>query len=156
MRLIAAGINDCEISRRMGIPRATIRDWRRPTYVPREPAIPRTTCPRCWRSAKPLSFTSEDYCELLGLYLGDGCISHGSRTDRLRITLDSKYPTILDDTRTLLERCFPANAVDVVPSTKGKCEVVSVYNSHLVCLFLSTGLGSSIAVGFVSRTGRRS
>jgi len=28
-RLIAAGINDCEIARQLGIPRTTVRDWRR-------------------------------------------------------------------------------------------------------------------------------
>jgi len=50
MRLVAAGINDCEISRRIGIPRSTIRDWRRPTYVPRESAPSRRPCPRCWRT----------------------------------------------------------------------------------------------------------
>jgi Homeodomain-like domain-containing protein len=33
--LVAAGVNDCEIARRLGIPRSTVRDWRRPTYVPR-------------------------------------------------------------------------------------------------------------------------
>jgi hypothetical protein len=103
MRLIAAGINDCEISRRMGIPRGTIRDWRRPTNVPRKPAIPRETCPRCWRSAKPLRFTAEDYCELLGLYLGDGCVSAGARTMRLRIAMDAKYPRIIEEGRQLLE-----------------------------------------------------
>jgi hypothetical protein len=67
MRLIAAGVNDCEISRRIGVPRRTILDWRRPTYVPRDPKVPRITCPRCWGAAKPLAFTAEDYSELLGL-----------------------------------------------------------------------------------------
>jgi hypothetical protein len=60
--LIAAGHNDCEVSRRLRIPRGTIRDWR--TYVPkRRYAI--ETCPRCWRAAKPMRFTPEDYSELL-------------------------------------------------------------------------------------------
>ena len=53
-------------------------------------------------------FTPEDYSELLGLYLGDGCISDGPRTMRLRIALDLKYPKIISEGRALLERCFPA------------------------------------------------
>src|SRR4051794_14816445 len=77
LALVEAGLNDCEISRRLGIPRSTIRDWRCPTYVPQngKPRLPET-CPRCWRAAKPMFFTAEDYAELLGFYLGDGCISH--------------------------------------------------------------------------------
>ncbi|MDG5483833.1 helix-turn-helix domain-containing protein [Mycolicibacterium gadium] len=26
--LIAAGVNDCEIARQLGVPRTTVRDWR--------------------------------------------------------------------------------------------------------------------------------
>lgn len=33
LALVDQGLNDCEISRRLGIPRGTIRDWRRPTYA---------------------------------------------------------------------------------------------------------------------------
>jgi hypothetical protein len=74
--LIAAGVNDCEISRRLGIPRGTIRDWRRPSYVRK---LPTDVCPRCWRGAKPIRFTAADYAELLGLYLGDGAASRRGR-----------------------------------------------------------------------------
>ena len=70
--LIAQGLNDCEVSRRLGVPRRTILDWRRPSYVRRTNA---EVCPRCWRPAKPMRFTAEDYSELLAMYLGDGCIS---------------------------------------------------------------------------------
>jgi hypothetical protein len=31
LALIAGGLNDCEVARRTGIPRTTIRDWRAPT-----------------------------------------------------------------------------------------------------------------------------
>jgi hypothetical protein len=138
MRLIAAGIDDCEISRRMGIPRATIRDWRRPSYVKRTPTA---TCPRCWRTAKPMWFTAEDYSELLGLYLGDGCISSHPRTARLRIALDSKYGGIIRDARKLLERCFPHNRIDPVLAHGGTCTHLSLYSTHLPCLFPQHGKG---------------
>lgn len=137
--LVEQGLNDCEISRRLGIPRRTILDWRRPTYVPRNPAIPRETCPRCWRAAKPMRFTPEDYAELLAMYLGDGCISQHPRTQRLRIVLDRKYPGIISSARILLGRCFPHNDVDTV-SAPG-CVHVSLYCSHLACLFPQHGLG---------------
>ena len=34
LALIEQGLNDCEVSRRIGIPRRTILDWRRPTLHP--------------------------------------------------------------------------------------------------------------------------
>jgi hypothetical protein len=136
LALVDQGLNDCEISRRTGIPRTTVRDWRRPTYVPREPA---GRCPRCWLRAKPMRFTLEDYAELLALYLGDGCISQHPRTQRLRIVLDTKYSRIIRDTRALLGRCFRHNAVDAVAAPG--CVHVAVYCSHLACLFPQHGPG---------------
>lgn len=139
LALIAAGINDCEIARRLGVARTTIRDWRRPTYIPRGPTL--CVCPRCWRPAKPMRFTPEDYAELLGLYLGDGCISKAGRTERLRISLDDKYPGIIRESRELIERCFPCNSAAAVNGGKGACSVVSVYCQHLGCLFPQYGPG---------------
>jgi hypothetical protein len=136
LKLIAEGRNDCEVSRILGLPRTTIRDWRKPTYR-RRTLIEH--CPRCWQPARPIRFTSDDYAELLGLYLGDGHISEYPRTQRLRIALDRKYPRITCDARALLQRCFPRNSIDVV--TAPGCVHVSVYSSHLRCLFPQHGAG---------------
>jgi hypothetical protein len=138
LELIAAGHNDCEVSRRLGIPRGTIRDWRRPSYVSRR-ETPLGTCPRCWLSARPIRFTPEDYTELLATYLGDGSISTHPRTQRLRIALDMKYPRIIEDVCVLLGRSFPENEIDQVRSIG--CVHVSVYSSHLACLFPQHGPG---------------
>jgi hypothetical protein len=138
LALVAAGLNEWEISRRLGIPRRTILDWRRPTYVRRAVT---EICPRCWQPAKPIRFTTDDYAELLGLYLGDGSISQHLRTDRLRIVLDDKYPGIIADTCALLRRCFPRNEVHVGRGSKGKWSAVSLYSRHLVCLFPQHGEG---------------
>lgn len=106
------------------------------------PPWPRSTCPQCWRSAKPMWFTPEDYGELLGLYLGDGCISSGPRTYRLRITLDARYPRITGQTRDLVQRCLPANRVDIdKKGTKGSCVNVSSYSLHWPCLLPQHGRG---------------
>lgn len=88
-------------------------------------------------------FTPEDYAELLGLYLGDGCISGARRTYRLRIALDLKHPRIIEDARLLLARSMPSNSVDVVAGacTTGNLANVSVYSHHLPCLFPQHGPG---------------
>jgi hypothetical protein len=141
LRLAAAGVNDCEISRRLGVARTTVRDWRRPTYVPRRPRREVQTCPRCWTPAKPICFTPGDYAELLGLYLGDGYISRLARCQRLRLFLDARYTAIVDEAEALLGRAFPSNPVRRVLFHEGAEVVLDVYNRHLVCLFPQHGVG---------------
>ena len=133
LALIVAGHNDCEVSRRLGIPRTTVRDWRRPGYL-RKPGT--ATYPRCWRpSWRRICFSEADYSELLGLYLGDGHIVRTGRSDRLRLFLDTRYAQIIADAEALLRRCFPEHSVGVSRSAKGTTTIVSLYCTHLACLF---------------------
>lgn len=138
MALVDAGINDCDVSRLTGVPRTTVRDMRAPAYVRKTRQV---TCPRCHRPGRELRFSAADYCELLGLYLGDGHITQTPRTQRLRITLDAKYPTIIAEALELLGRAFPNNSVGSHPQHGGTCIVVWVYCSHLSCLFPQHGQG---------------
>jgi len=79
--------NDCEVSRLLGIPRSTVRDWRRRAPRSRAPAS----------LFDPSTLPRRDYAYLLGLYLGDGCISAAGRgSHRLRVVLDQRYPGIVD------------------------------------------------------------
>lgn len=138
LELVAAGVNDCEISRRLGIPRTTVRDWRNPRYVPKRP---QALCHRCWLPGSPVVLDPGDYAELLGIYLGDGCISTGPRTERLRVFLDAKYARIIDETQALLRRCFPENRVGRSSRHGGHMIVLSVYARHLSCGFPQHGPG---------------
>jgi hypothetical protein len=141
MELIHAGLNDCEVSRRTGIARTTIRDWRKPRYQARPNRPPIHPCPRCWQAAREMSFSPADYAELLGLYLGDGYVVRMPRTYRLRIFLDSRYPVVIADAKALLERCFPNNATGTVRAHDGRMTVLSVYSGHMPCLFPQHGPG---------------
>ena len=141
LALIQTGLNDCEVARRMGVPRTTVRDWRKPRYEPRATACQRVTCPRCWRASPPMSLYPDDYSELLGLYLGDGHIVQLARTWRFRLFLDSRYDEIVQQSRELLIRCFPHNAVGTVFGHEGRMTVLSVYSQHLCCLFPQHGQG---------------
>lgn len=135
LELIAAGTNDCEIARRLGIPRTTVRDWRRPRYT----AKPRDACWRCWRPTRPVAFAPADYAELLGLYLGDGHINVMPRTERLRIFLDARHGAVVDDAEALLRRAFPGNRLGRLTSHRGAMVVLWVYHRHLSCLFPQHG-----------------
>lgn len=103
--------------------------------------MPRPRCPRCWWPGRTLRFTAEDYAELLGLYLGDGHISEGARTARLRIALDGRYRRIVNESEALLRRCFPRNSVGRQLRYGGRMVVLSVYSRHLPCLFPQHGPG---------------
>jgi hypothetical protein len=69
------------------------------------------------------------------LYLGDGHIVRTGRSDRLRLFLDTRYTRIIGDAEALLRRCFPDHSVGVSRSAKGTTTIVSLYCTHLVCLF---------------------
>ena len=70
LSLVAEGLTDCEVSRRTGISRRTILDWRRgrTPHASRTRAAAQGSCPRC--ESGPLDEPAYSY--LLGLYLGDG------------------------------------------------------------------------------------
>lgn len=143
LELIEKGINDCEIGRRLGIPRGTIRDWRVGLAAN---SGGRTkswsgerrsgTCFRCdggW-------FDEQAYAYLLGVYLGDGCLSSGPRgVYRLRIACDLKYPEIIDEIATCTVIVRGVDQVGFV-SMKG-CVVVSAFWKHWPCLFPQHGPG---------------
>lgn len=131
LALVRLGHNDCEIARRVEVPRSTVRDWRRPRYVPRSMT---KTCPRCWRPTKTLRCVGDDYAKLFGLYLGDGWISGGVRSYRLRIALDARYPHILAEVNRLVTRCCPGSQVGEVPAEHGRIIVVrSIQATCRVC-----------------------
>jgi len=137
LRLAGLGLNDCEIARRLEVPRTTVRDWRKPRYVPRD----RPACPLCAEPSRPVVVEPESYAELLGLYLGDGHITDMPRTQRLRLFLDTRYPQIVDDAERLIQTLLPVNRVRRMLAEQGRMAVVWSYSSHLSCLFPQHGDG---------------
>lgn len=80
------------------------------------------------------------YCYLLGLYLGDGCISKAGRVWRLRIALDKKYPIIIDSCRAVIDAVMPGQRAWIGNPPKG-CVYVCLYSKHWPCLFPQHGPG---------------
>jgi len=71
------GLNPCEIARRINVPRTTVRDWLN-GHLPKTVALDgdhRGACDRCGHPAHSYGKLTAAYVYLLGLYLGDGCIS---------------------------------------------------------------------------------
>jgi hypothetical protein len=134
-RLFAAGVNDCAIARETGIPRCTVRDWRcRPQIRPRD-----------WRASACnihdfSGLPAHAYSYLLGLYLGDGCVSRSRRVWHLRITLDKKYPGIIGRCREAIDTLMSGQHAAIATQPTG-CVVVSHYSKHWPCLLPQHGPG---------------
>lgn len=139
--LAARGVNDCEISRRTGVPRTTVRDWRS-GRVPGQAGVaawPAVHCDRC--SGTQPRFPGAAYAYLLGIYLGDGCLSEHPRAYRLRITLDARYPEIVRECVAAIESVRPGRPVRAANHGNARCVEVSSYWQHWPCLFPQHGRG---------------
>jgi hypothetical protein len=134
-RLFAGGLNDRAIARQMGLPRTTVRDWRRrPAIRSRDLGAP------CGVAHDFSQLPAAAYCYVLGLYLGDGCISRHPRCWRLRITLDTKYPAIVERCRHAIDKLMPGQRARVLRRSDG-CSDVWLCSKHWPCLFPQHGPG---------------
>lgn len=139
LQLIAQGRSLNSVSKETGISRAAIRSW----LVRIEP-LPRMTswtepCCRCQpvpdRPADPAS-----YAYLLGLYLGDGCISSGVRTGYyLRIACADAWPGLIDTCVAAVKEANPSGKASRVQAVG--CVSVVGYSQHWPCLFPQHGPG---------------
>jgi hypothetical protein len=136
-RLITAGLNDCAIARQTGIPRRTVWDWRCRRQVKRRASAGSSAC---GVDHDFPSIAAAPYCYLLGLYLGDGCISRSGRVWRLRITLDTKYPGIINRCREVIDMLMPGQHAAVLHRSDN-CVEVSLCSKHWPCLLPQHGPG---------------
>jgi hypothetical protein len=127
-----AGESLNSISKRLEVSRATLRDWRdRPG---RRSDL--SDCPRCENGRLPGS----PYAQLLGLYLGDGCLSkHRRDVYALRIACDDAYPRLIDEAESAIAAVHTSRPVHRVRAA-GYTSVVG-YWKHWPCLFPQHGPG---------------
>jgi hypothetical protein len=98
-------------------------------------------CPTCGHDVHSYSELPREYAYLLGLYLGDGCISsHPRCVYKLRVVLDVKYPGIVDECAAAMRRVMPTSHVDRVRK-KSNCYEVYSYSKAWPCLFPQHGPG---------------
>jgi len=136
-QLVVSGLNDCEVARRTGVPRTTVRDWRRAEFrrLGRAPAAD-DHHPHAFDRLPP------SYAYLFGLYLGDGNITRNRRgVYRLRVTLDLAYPLIIAACREAMTEVMPANPASVQLRRDGRCVEVNSYSKHWPCFFPQHGPG---------------
>jgi hypothetical protein len=106
LALRSSGATDREISELTGVPVNTIRIWgnRGLPLQARRAFSGATFCARCGAEAHDhASIPDAPYAYLLGVYLGDGCVSRNGRSWRLSIAQDASYPGIVASCREAIE-----------------------------------------------------
>ena len=132
VELAASGANATDISRQLRIPRRTVVDW----LAGRLPCSVHANAD-CATHAERVG---SDYVYLLGLYLGDGCLSeHRRDVFRLRIVLDAKYPGIIDAAVAAMGAVCPGRVLTQLRPKN--CVEVSAYWKCWPCLFPQHGAG---------------
>jgi hypothetical protein len=146
--LSARGRSPFAIARETGIPRSTVMDWLA-GRLPHRGVVDDASCPRCGAPEHGFDRLPPEYVYLLGLCLCDGCISaHPRRVYRLRLSLDARYPEIIDAGEAAVRSVFPRNRVHrrwrsggYANSAPRSNVELSVYSKGLPCLFPQHGPG---------------
>ncbi|MFI2349107.1 transcriptional regulator [Streptomyces sp. NPDC019443] len=139
LALVAHGRSLNSVSRQTGISRAAIREWRT-----RIDPLPRmlsqsAPCPRCL-PAPGVPADAAAYSYLLGLYLGDGCISAQPRGGyQLRIACAEAWPGLIDRCRAAISAVRPEDRVYALQ--RQGCVTVTSYGRHWPWLFPQHGPG---------------
>jgi hypothetical protein len=147
LALARGGLNSCEISRRTGIPRSTIVNWRHGRVPDRRRwrrTVGHAACLRCtgYREHPFPWLTDYSYAYLLGLYLGDGCLlRHPRNVYRLNVALDALYPVIVNEAIAAVAQVMPASTVSARRHPQHRYVEVNASSRHWPCLFPQHGPG---------------
>jgi hypothetical protein len=135
--LSAQGLYDREVAQMTGIPLGTVRKWRTgKRRAPGRDGRQKRNCPRC--HGAPLNEPA--YAYLLGLYLGDGCLTR-QRKDvyLLSIACCDAWPGLITAAKDAARQVMPSSAV-FSRQRIGMTEVKST-SKHWPCLFPQHGPG---------------
>jgi hypothetical protein len=140
LALVASGHSLNRVSKRTGVSRSTLREWRDADAGWERAVSARGVCCRCGDPPTPPD-DPKSYGYLLGLYLGDGCISRSARRDvwALRISCDDHWPGLQDECARAIVAVMPHNRVSRVRAPG--CHSVQSYSKHWPCLFPQHGSG---------------
>jgi hypothetical protein len=140
MALIERGETARAVSLRTGVSVRTLREWYEHPGRGRQ-NLP-SVCPRC-AGIPSLPEPAREYAYLLGLYLGDGCISANGALARgiwvLRIACADAWPGLLEECKQAVRAIRPDNKVGTVRSDG--CSYVTSYSRHWPCLIPQHGPG---------------
>lgn len=154
LELRQQGLGARRIARRTGLPVGTVRDWLA-GKLPRhsravEPGdVGSVDCERCGGEEHHFEGLPLSYPYLLGMYLGDGCISAGPRSVfRLRVFLDLRYPGVINECESAIRDLVPRNKIhrlerrsNYVDRAEASYVELSAHSKSWPCFFPQHGVG---------------
>jgi hypothetical protein len=138
LSLSSCNVLDRENAQICGVSVRAIRHWRngRRRNPARADARRASQCPRC--DGDPLDGPA--YAYLLGLYLGDGCITMGRKgVYALQVACCDDWPGLIDAAEVAMSAVMPSSSVFRVP--RQGCTSVNSWSKHWPCLFPQHGPG---------------
>jgi hypothetical protein len=133
LQLCVAGLTDKEVSDITRVPRRTVSDWRRGNLP--SPASRSADLPDLER------LPTEQYAYLLGIYLGDGCLTSFPRgVWKLRVFCDAQYSGIIEAVAHAMAAVKGSGTASIYPR-RGGCVEVAMYWKHWARLFPQHGPG---------------
>ena len=142
--LLGQGLSKSEVARRLGVARATLRDWQASGFEALEERRRSAPSTHLAEYLEPCPFVASaprrDFAYLLGLYLGDGCLTEmPRRVFKLRIQCCDWYPGLMDQCQAAMEAVLPNNKVGRVHSIG--CTELHSHSKHWICFFPQHGPG---------------
>lgn len=138
IRLRRAGHSGKGIARLSGIPRSTVRDWIRDSAGVAQTAEAADLKSAQWGFESLHQHQHPAYVYLLGLYLGDGCISRMRRTYVLRIFLNESQPHVIAEAAGAISELVPRR---VGLGRIGRCVIVRTYWGNWPAMLPQHGRG---------------
>ena len=125
LELWRAGHSGKGIARATGIPRSTLRYWLRHFAGVAQAAEAADLKSAQWGFESLHQHHHPIYVYLLGLYLGDGCITRMRRTYVLRIFLNDGQPNVVAEATRAISQLVPIRRVGL--DRRGRCVIVRSY-----------------------------
>lgn len=144
LELKALGYSDRTVSRLSGVPLNTIRTWRNSRSSRLRKLLPPDValCEQCGGPAHDVrALPADAYAYLLGIYLGDGCLTPNASSWELRVFLDSRYPGIIGEVCGAIGQIRPDREPTVTPRAGINCVTVRSTWQAWLCLFPQHGAG---------------
>lgn len=133
------GVAKKSIARTTGVPRSTVRGWIRQFAGVAQPVEAADLKSAKWGFESLHQHQFAPYAYVLGLYLGDGCISWHRGSHKLRIFLNRRQEDVLERCLSAVQELRPANRVGLVH--RGQVAEVVSYSKGWPALFPQHGTG---------------
>jgi hypothetical protein len=135
VQLVLQGRWPAQAAYQLGVSTATVYLWLKQDAP--QAVQGKLTCCRCVLPAVGPQ-DQQAYAQLLGLYLGDGCLSRGRAAWVLRISCADAWPGVADEVEDMLTR-VSGNRVQRV--RKAGCHDIQAWWQHWPCLLPQHGPG---------------